>query len=1311
MAVYIKDSGSYTINGTLTLSNVAFICSDLRLTARAALNIEDMLEGSRITLTSVAGRLPRIIAVGAGQADLACFSAPDGVLLTLIDGNIIASFAPIVIFDGNGATRAPAPSYMSASRSGVVARLPRAPQRSGYNFLGWNTEKDGGGEPFTNKTPVGGTGLVVYAQWADKNRPAEPAPAPIPEKRTPAQEPAAEESGGSFSDIVAMEDDILAAIRVTEDSFDEPPLVSPINFGSVLLGSTAKLEYRIRVFGEYLDGEIVWDEITGTGFSVAIDTSVQWNNKTGGKLVISFDPTGLGEYNYTGSLTLSSSSVEDGGVSIRIDLRASVRGAFINTTPSTLLDFGEVEIGTTKTLPVVVDALLAGNMTYEFMGPDSSLFRIAAGSDWNSRTGGTLNVTFYELPNPERPIAAGTYLRLYSPSDPGVEEIRIDIVGRSVFRPYLNIADPTSLKLEFSASVGGGSQTRMITVLSGRLSNPIQVQLMSGAVEDYEFIRNALDDYDNPSPGYSGIISVIFRPGAEGARNAILRISSAGIASYDIELIGYGQTEFENPEIITSVPSVTFGTAYIGLTVSPISVTVEGRFLTQDIQIQIVGDLEGNFRYRTQLNWEPQKGGVVEIFFEPKSIGPKNSILRFYTGMSGQVADIVLGGTGAAGSAPTIISEYYRPEVFAGETATFTLSAAGNPPPTFQWSQAGSADGSWVAIAGATSSTYSINPATATHNNMFYKCEASNGFGMVSSSVMGLTVLFPSLIVADSESGLPVRRLDFGQVDPGEIETKLLTVTATNLMVGRNVTHTISGPDASAFSCVRITTPPWNNTGGGLTVEFKPSVAGKNYEAVLTVSTEYAESVRIDLIGSSFPPPPPRFIQNPVSQLKISGETAEFVVALASDTAKYTLAWQKKGVRSGDDWMDIQGATGTLYRFTAIISESGTQYRCVARYTEGAQNLSVTSSVATLTVVSPVITSSDRSLGFGRVISGERVSLNLKVSGTYLTRDIDIKLAGADSSAFAVTKGTDWHGVRGGTLIVDFKPSAVGKNYAAIVTLSSSGADSVIVDLYGTGSQLPPPDFMTDPDDVICDDGDDVTFSVTLKSGTLDYKLRWQKLSAGAEEWTDISGSNRTTLSLRNVPRADNGAQYRCIAEYNDETAQTQNTGAKKNTSSSGTIIESSAATLTVFYRAVENPGVIRALGLSATFRFDGELAKVKSVRFNGEYLGLDGSKADVVGLRKDGKEIGQMSSGSVVVHFYEEFVDTLADGTYPVLVTFEDGSVHRGFLRVARANGGDPYTGDDNDPLLWYALMATSVSGMGVTQVIKKKAKNGKKK
>ena len=91
------------------------------------------------------------------------------------------------------------------------------------------------------------------------------------------------------------------------------------------------------------------------------------------------------------------------------------------------------------------------------------------------------------------------------------------------------------------------------------------------------------------------------------------------------------------------------------------------------------------------------------------------------------------GGTSAA-QAPAITAQPQSIAVNAGQSATFSVSATGTAPVSYQWMLAGSA------IAGATSTSYVIAAAQASQDGSKYSVTVTNSAGSVTSSSATLSI-------------------------------------------------------------------------------------------------------------------------------------------------------------------------------------------------------------------------------------------------------------------------------------------------------------------------------------------------------------------------------------------------------------------------------------------------------------------------------------------------------------------------------------------------------------------------------------------
>ena len=101
--------------------------------------------------------------------------------------------------------------------------------------------------------------------------------------------------------------------------------------------------------------------------------------------------------------------------------------------------------------------------------------------------------------------------------------------------------------------------------------------------------------------------------------------------------------------------------------------------------------------------------------------------------------------TNANATAPTITSEPSSQTVVAGQTATFSVTAAGTAPLNYQWQK------NSASISGATSASYTTPAATSADNGATFRVVVSNAAGNVTSSGAILTVgSAPSPPVASS---------------------------------------------------------------------------------------------------------------------------------------------------------------------------------------------------------------------------------------------------------------------------------------------------------------------------------------------------------------------------------------------------------------------------------------------------------------------------------------------------------------------------------------------------------------------------------
>jgi hypothetical protein len=324
---------------------------------------------------------------------------------------------------------------------------------------------------------------------------------------------------------------------------------------------------------------------------------------------------------------------------------------------------------------------------------------------------------------------------------------------------------------------------------------------------------------------------------------------------------------------------------------------------------------------------------------------------------------------------PTITTQPASSTVTVGASVSFSVSASGTAPLTYQWQFNG------ANIGGATNVTYSIVSASA-GNAGNYSAVVTNSAGTATSSNASLTVnALPPPSVAPSITTHPAGA----------------TVTAGSNV---NFSVTASGTAPLAYQWQFNGAPIAGATTSTYGIVNATVGQAGNYSVIVTNAAGSAGSNNAALTVNALPPPPtsPTITTQPAGATVTAGAPVSFSVT-ASGTPPLSYKWQFNG-------SPIGGATaGTYSIFSATAGNAG-NYSVVVSNASG----SVTSSDAALTVtalppqtVPPTITTQPSG---SAVTTGSSVSFSVTAAGsvpfTYQWRFNGAPIAGASASTYTI---------------------------------------------------------------------------------------------------------------------------------------------------------------------------------------------------------------------------------------------------------------------------------------------------------------------
>jgi len=324
-----------------------------------------------------------------------------------------------------------------------------------------------------------------------------------------------------------------------------------------------------------------------------------------------------------------------------------------------------------------------------------------------------------------------------------------------------------------------------------------------------------------------------------------------------------------------------------------------------------------------------------------------------------------------AAVAPSITTQPASVTVNAGSPATFSVTAAGTAPLTYQWQRDGKD------IAGATAASYTLTSPDVSDNGAALRVSVSNAAGSVTSAAATLTV--NAVVVAPAIVTQP----QSVTVQDGGSATFSVGVSGTGPFTYR---WQLGGKDIADATAASYTTAALAlaDSGGVYSV-----VVGNGGGSVTSASATLTVKPR-----------PPVVTAAPASVSVSAGQTASFSVT-ADGSAPLTYQWQRNGA-------DIAGATGASYTTPVLtVADNGASYRVVI----GNAASSVTSASASVSVssvaVAPSVTTAPQSL---TVTAGQTASFSVVASGTgplsYQWQRNGADIAGATAASYTTAATT-----------------------------------------------------------------------------------------------------------------------------------------------------------------------------------------------------------------------------------------------------------------------------------------------------------------
>ena len=303
---------------------------------------------------------------------------------------------------------------------------------------------------------------------------------------------------------------------------------------------------------------------------------------------------------------------------------------------------------------------------------------------------------------------------------------------------------------------------------------------------------------------------------------------------------------------------------------------------------------------------------------------------------------------------PTVTTQPTAATVAAGQTATFSAAASGDPSLTVQWKSAPVGSSTFSAISGATADSYTTPATTASANGTRFEAVFTDAGGSTTTTIVTLGVTSPPAVTTQPAS-----------------QTVAVGHTATFVAAASgNPTPTVQWDSApagsSTFAAIAGATSATYTTPATVSAD-----SGTRYEALFTAGLVTATSQPATLTVNT----PPVVTTQPASQTAAAATSVTFSAAATGSTG---VAW-KSAPAGSSTFTPISGATSASYTLNPVTAaNNGTRYEAVFSNTTGSLTTTTTTTPATLTVTTVPVTISPTTLPSGKVGTAYSQTLTAK---------------------------------------------------------------------------------------------------------------------------------------------------------------------------------------------------------------------------------------------------------------------------------------------------------------------------------------------